>query len=292
MQHTSPSTHSRSDAALIREALAREEGYPVAAQRAPDTCLPGLVSSYETKSTAKRAYRGEKRISRLRKAVPIAARHMSGAAQAGGFRFSVAMITLTYRPDVQWSPNHVRDFQSCIEAYLARRGLRYRAVWVIEQTQRGVPHYHVLIWLNRAHLEGRRLPKPDDRGWWPHGLTRIEWARNAIGYLVKYASKAQHATKFPKGCRLFGIRGLQGDFRRCYRLEMLPYWVKDRMGRETLCKRLTGGWWLSENGELFRSPWMIVCRAHDWSWIEFGPRVDGQEPRIERCPCGTPERTG
>lgn len=296
MLPTSPSAPLRSDASLIREALARpdELGEPPlpAAQRLAGGGPSGLVSSSKTKCTDKRVYRGEKRVGRLRKAVPIAAAQINAEAHSGGFRVSVAMITLTYRPGVEWEANHVRDFQRAVCAYLARLGVRYRAVWVLELTKRGVPHYHLLLWLPRSHLRGRMLPKPDERGWWPHGSTRIEWARNAIGYLVKYTSKAEHTDKFPKGGRLFGVRGLTGGFRRGYRLQMLPYWLKDLVGHHTLCRRLPAGWWASEDGELFRSPWMIVTRASDWSWIEFGPRVEGQAVRIERVRGSTPERTG
>lgn len=276
----SPSLSAR-DLAWIREADP-ENAPPEGGAATPGGGGSGLVGSSETKCPLKRAYRGERRIGRLRKAVPLAAQQIAGEVAFGGFRASVAMVTLTYRPGVEWQANHIRDFQQAVAKYLARRAIRYRAIWVLEQTQRGVPHYHVLIWLQRAHLEGRRLPKPDERGWWPHGLTRIEWARNAVGYLVKYTSKAEHSAKFPKGSRLFGVRGLTGGFRRGYRLQMLPFWLKDRVGHHTLCKRLKGGWWASEDGELLQSPWMIVRRASDWSWLEFGPRVDGQQVCIER----------
>lgn len=235
----------------------------------------GLVSSYETKCPQKRVHRGEKRISRLRKALPIAAQQIAGQAHTDGFRTSVLMLCLTYREDAVWEPGQIRDFQSSVAKWLERRQIPYRAVWVIELTLRGRPHYHVLLWLPRAKLDGRTLPKPDVQGWWSHGLTRREWAKNPIGYLVKYSSKCEHHHKFPHGARLFGVRGLTGGWRRGYRLQMLPYWLKDIVGHHCLCRRLSGGWWATEDGELLQSPWMIVRRAADWSWIEFGPRLPG-----------------
>jgi hypothetical protein len=234
--------------------------------------LSGLVSSSETKGTATRVYRGEKRIARLRKAVPVAAQQITCEVngRGGGFRYSIAMVTLTYRPGSEWGPDDINEFQRHLVGYLARRGIRYRAVWVGELQKRGALHYHIVLWLPR----GRAMPKPDKQGWWPHGSTRVEWARNPVGYLVKYTSKANHSAQFPKGCRLFGVRGLTGGHRRGYRLLMQPFWVSEAMGHHNLCKRLKGGWWVSEDGVLFQSPWMIVTRASDWSWIEFGPRSD------------------
>lgn len=235
----------------------------------------GLVSSIKTKPTDKVAYRGERRIARLRKAVPSAANQIA-LSTANGYRHSVAMVTLTYRPGVEWAPDHVNDFQEAIRQFLKRQGIEYRAVWVLELTKKGQPHYHVLIWLPRALLKARKLPKPDDRGWWPHGSTRIEWARNAVGYLVKYTSKATHLDKPPFGARLFGIRGLRSTFRRAHRLHMLPFWLKAMAGPGTLCKRLPDGWWLAEDGALYQSPWELAGHAPDWSWVSF--KLRGEAP--------------
>jgi hypothetical protein len=44
-----------------------------------------------------------------------------------------------------------------------------------------------LIWLPR----GYSLPKPDNRGWWKKGLTRIEWIKkNGAAYIAKYCAKS------------------------------------------------------------------------------------------------------
>jgi len=282
---------SRADLALIREAEAQETAAPGGGEARARGAVSGLVSSNTTKCTKTRAYRGEKRIARLRKAVPSAAAQI-GLAAARGFRQSVAMVTLTYRPGVDWQPNHIRDFQSAIKEYLARQSIKYRSVWVLESTKKGQPHYHVLIWLPRACLKGRKLPKPDDRGWWPHGSTRIEWARNAIGYLVKYTSKAGPDDRFPAGARLFGVRGLEGTFRRAHRLHMLPFWLRDIVGRDCLCRRGRGGWWISEAGELLRSPYVIVARCPRWSWVEFGLREAAGVPEEAWSARGQAEPAG
>ncbi len=228
----------------------------------------GLVSSNKTKCTEFRVYRGESRVSRLRKGLPLAASLITGKLQTGGFRYRVAMVTATYRPEVVWAPNHIRRCQQAISEYLRRLGHVLRSVWVMELTRRGVPHYHLLIWLPR----GLSLPMPDKRGWWPHGSTRIEWARNAVGYLVKYASKIKAARadgcRFPPASRLFGCRGLESA-RSEYRHAMRPYWLRRLCDVNDRLVRPVGGGWLNLNtGEFLESPYELVARAKDWSsWM-------------------------
>ena len=197
--------------------------------------------------------------------------HNAGSTR-GGFRVKVAMLTLTYRPDVGYDPGQITQLQDAIAVYLKRRGIAYRGVWVLELTKAGRPHYHLLLWLPR----GVTLPKPDKRGWWSHGLTRIEWARNAVGYLVKYASKAKDdweaGSHFPPGARLFGVRGLQDD-RPNYTHAMRPFWMREVVACGDRVQRCKGGGFLNRNtGEFFRSPFVIVARCRFWTWIEFGPR--------------------
>lgn len=91
----------------------------------------------------------------------------------GPKRFKPAMVTLTYREVDAFEPLHITKLLKCIRSWLARRGRKLHYVWVAELQQRGALHYHLLIWLPR----GLTLPKPDKQGWWPHGSTRIEWAR-------------------------------------------------------------------------------------------------------------------
>jgi hypothetical protein len=187
----------------------------------------------------------------------------------GGFRVKVAMLTLTYRPDAEYSPRQVTELQDCITDYLRHRGHQFRGVWVLELTKAGRPHYHLLLWLPR----GVTLPKPDSRGWWPHGMTKIEWARNAVGYLVKYASKAkdewQSGATFPAGARLFGIRGL-GQARPEYTHAMRPFWMRERVALGDRVIRCRGGGFVNvSTGEAFLSPWVIVARDPGWRWVEF-----------------------
>ena len=95
------------------------------------------------------------------------------------------MLTLTYRPDADWAPGQISSVVRHIRQWLARKGHEMRFVWGQEFTKKGRPHYHLLLWLPL----GLTIPKPDKQRWWPWGMTKIEWARNAVGYIAKYASK-------------------------------------------------------------------------------------------------------
>ncbi len=202
----------------------------------------------------------------MRRSVITSARLMQEDVQRGGFRWKTAMLTLTYRPEAQWDPRHVTQCIKAIREYLRRRGHPFRYVWVLENTKAGRPHYHLLIWLPR----GLTLPKPDKRGWWPHGWTRIEWARSPVGYLAKYASKGDSGHGFPKGARLCGSGGLSLRARLERAWWMAPQWVKEHFSIEDRPARAPGGGWMSRaTGEHLPSPWRLVKVGLGWSWARF-----------------------
>jgi len=105
------------------------------------------------------------------------------------------MVTLTYAPGSEWEPWHVSRYLQAVHSWAVRQGVTLPRVWVAElQLGRFIAsgcrpaeavHFHVLFWLP-ARLS---MPKADKRGWWPHGMTRTERARNPVGYMAKYASK-------------------------------------------------------------------------------------------------------
>lgn len=95
--------------------------------------------------------------------------------------------TFTYARNSKGSPRDLSDCLKCLREWLRRRGRPMVPFeWVGESQERGALHYHMLIWWPRNLY----LPRFDERGWWPHGSTKIERARNPVGYLVKYASKS------------------------------------------------------------------------------------------------------
>jgi hypothetical protein len=194
------------------------------------------------------------RVTRMRKNVITSARLHVEAGRMGGFRGRWCMVTLTYREDVRWVSNQISALLDHIRKYAQRCGFVARYVWVLELTERLRPHYHILVWMPK----GRTLPKPDKQGWWTHGHTRREWARNAVGYLAKYASKAEPENQIaiPKGARLSGVGGLVKEQRIELRWWKAPLWVREVFS--SICdlgKPPGGGWVNRETGEFLPSPW-------------------------------------
>ena len=215
---------------------------------------PGLVTS-QTSDTSNQQIlidTASTRLRRMRSAVLTAARlHCQEVP-----RWRVAMLTPTYAKVGGWSARHISDLLKSIRNWMARRGHDLRYTWVMELQERGAPHYHILIWLPR----GLSLPKPDKQGWWRHGSTKIEWARNAVGYIAKYASKvaSKAGGKIPRGARIHGAGGHTGAALREFRWWKLPRWLRETVSADDCCSRFVGGGWLSRlTGELFESPWRV-----------------------------------
>lgn len=178
-----------------------------------------------------------------------------------GRRYRVVMITLTYRPGVEWQPGHIRDFMRRV-----RRGLGDGLVgyaWVAEMQLRGAVHYHVLLVVRR----GVSIPKPDKAGWWLHGLTRIETARTVF-YILKYTGKEHQKVGFPKGLRVFAVwiakDVLTAVERLRFRLSALPSWLVNVVSDTVfsvleLPRRKSGGGWCL-GGRVYRSPYRVRLR--------------------------------
>jgi len=181
------------------------------------------------------------------------------------------MATLTYRPGRNPSKKDISVCLNRVGVWAKRRNLSLRYVWTAELTKRGVLHYHVLFFLP----VGRKLPLFDKRGWWAHGMSRLEWARNAVAYIAKYASKGGGTgrNKFPKGFRLHGCGGLSKTERGDRRYHLAPSWVRLLMTRQDDPRPVKGGGWLSlESGEYHQSPYYllavsagrVVIGVHKW----------------------------
>jgi hypothetical protein len=189
----------------------------------------------------------------MRRATLNAGDRITEGLQEGGFRYRAAMITPTYRDIDAWSGRHVSTLLRSIRRYLLARGHKLRYVWVSELQARGAVHYHLVVWLPK----GVTLPKPDKAGWWPHGSTRIEWARKPVGYLTKYATKGGDGeTEFPKGLRLHGRGGLDELQRRVVSWWCLPRYVRDAfpiIGWRVV--RAPGGGWLNQDTGGYCEAW-------------------------------------
>jgi hypothetical protein len=198
------------------------------------------------------------RVSRLRKATITAARLLTQGLQRGGFRFRVVFETLTYADVQGWQAGHLERYINARRKWAARLGFTLRYDWVAELQKRGAVHYHVMHWLPR----GRTLPKADKRGIWPHGHTQREWAKNPVGYMAKYASKADDAGEFPRGLRLHGRGGLDDAQRRVLRWWLLPTYVRDTGGSDADWMRRPGGGYVARSsGEWVHSGWVFSGAA-------------------------------
>lgn len=242
----------------------------------PEPARAGLVSS-QTSGTPGRSLilvdREKSRLNRLRCSVLTAARlHVAQRP-----RWKVAMLTLTYAPGHDWAAGQISEIVRHIRQYLKRKGIAMRHAWVQEFTKKGRPHYHLLLWLPL----GITLPKPDKRGWWPYGMTKIEWARNAVGYIAKYASKADSLFPPARGARMHGNGGVSDDpvmFDRggevephpvSGRLEQrwwkLPQWLRSDVEPSERLRRAaprTGGGFVHPGtGEVYRSPWVVIFKG-------------------------------
>jgi len=211
---------------------------------------------------------GGRRLSQLRCAVGSAAR-LHAVTMPGQRAMRAWMVTLTYRPGVDWSPDHLKACFHRLRSWSNRQGLRARYVWVAELQDgthradgvgRGVIHYHAVLWLP----VGVRCPRFDSRGWWPHGMTNRKVVRkSAVGYLMKYLSKGTDvsASSFPKGARIYGVAGLDHACRRVRRWLRLPAFVQGNSSTLDAWTRTVGGGWASPDGERFASEFRTTLIA-------------------------------
>ncbi|MDO4682773.1 MAG: hypothetical protein Q4B17_08290 [Lautropia sp.] len=178
--------------------------------------------------------------------------------QVSGRKDRWAMITTTYRPDEEWEPKQITRLVKAARHYVEKHGFVFRYIWVLEMTKRGRPHYHLAIKLPH----GLKLPKPDQAGWWQHGMTRIEYVKYIVAYLAKYLSKVDSFEHYPKYARLTGSGGLPSEAKRESRLWMSPSYVREEFGESANPFRAEGGGWVNrETGEVMPSRYGLVWRS-------------------------------
>ena len=235
-----------------KAAVATSGALQSAPQVAPQAGLVSLKTSDTPDLTEVEIDQKRARLTRLRRSVTVGARLFQFMLGARGFK--PAMLTLTYRDVDGFAPLHISVLIKHVRQWLARRGHRMPYVWVAELQKRGALHYHIVIWLPR----GLTLPKPDKQGWWPHGSTRIEWARHAVGYLCKYVSKFDGEDPLPKGVRLHGAGGFD-DFAKPIRQWFnLPSWLKALAGVGSRFVRIKGAGLVERaTGVCVQSPWRV-----------------------------------
>lgn len=188
-----------------------------------------------------------RRLSRMKTATLVGSDCIEEQLQRGGVRWAKVFVTFTYRGVDDWRPNHLAEFFHKARDWAGRHGAVFAYLWVAELQRRGAVHYHALIWIPH----GLTLPKPDKRGWWPHGFTRTERPRKPAAYMSKYASKGDVFQQFPKGLRLHGRAGLDLGSRRLVAYWCLPRYVRAVFSTpgEHVIRARGGGWVNHDTGE-------------------------------------------
>lgn len=206
-----------------------------------------------------------RRLSQLRMSVGFAAR--AHAVSAKGHRSDVPwMVTLTYKPGVEWQADHLSKAMQKCRNWCDKKGIAFRYVWIAEIQDgkrrhdgkgRDVIHYHAVIWLP----VGVGCPHFDKRRWWPHGMTQSkppEHVKNAVGYLLHYLKKDKNLEAMPKGARAYGVGGLDHSLRRARRWLGLPRFVQGNSDIGDNWRRAPGGGWLSPAGTRFHSEFASI----------------------------------
>jgi hypothetical protein len=196
-------------------------------------------------------YNRERRLKMMRQGIMTQARLLE--EQFAGEKHWVLMNTLTYAPGKAWQSDHISTFTDRLRKWAVRRGVTIGYTWALELTKRGIPHYHVLVWVKNYY----KLPMADKAGWWTHGMTRVEVARCAVGYIAKYASKGFDG-ELPRGARLHGHGGLDSVRKLEKRWWMLPSYARNRYTPDDNVIRCAGGGFVSrQTGEWIASEWLL-----------------------------------
>ena len=166
-------------------------------------------------------------------------------------------IGCTYRPGCHYNPRHVSELIKHVRRWCENRDIPCRYLWVAEMQKRGVIHYHLIVF----HPKKFNFPKPDQRGWWPHGSTsRSTGIKRAVAYMAKYLSKGDVAA-FPKGARTYGCGGLEGTAKLEMRWWKLPSWVREQVTPDDRAKRVLGGFLNRSTAEVMPSPWRVLFKG-------------------------------
>lgn len=195
------------------------------------------------------------RLRRAKRRVGSWGRLMQPLVTAG--RADLLLVTLTYRPGVDYDKSHLPAFMRWLRRLLGDD--LYGVARVAEVQRRGAVHHHVAVAVRR----GVRVPMPDKADGWRHGMTRVEKARRGVGYLVAYMGK-EYQKDLPRGMRMFAVtvRRLLPDLGRLLRLSSIPRWLErvveaSVVGGADVPRRVTGRGWV-RGDDVWRSSWRLV----------------------------------
>lgn len=178
-------------------------------------------------------------------------------------------FTVTYENPHDWRPEQITRFINNYRTYLYRKGFKQLVyVWTCENNpNRPGVHYHGVLWIPNGVLP----PKPDQQGWWKHGHTNVQRARNPAAYLAKYISKSAAPLDLPPKSRRYSINVrsiLNLDFLRC------PNWMCYFSKFGDRIKYVKGyGWVNFTTNKAYKSPyrWVKGIGAHLVGWDDHVP---------------------
>lgn len=198
--------------------------------------------------------RKKSRLRRMKQGVLTAARLTDEQLRRGSFRFHALMVTLTYAPGTTTHGKQISAFLAAVRHWLKGHGKKLHYVWTAEMQANGRVHYHVVIWMP----SGLTLPKPDKKGWWPHGMSNVITCKTGVGYIAKYASKGETGPEFPRGVRIHGRGGLDLDSARQARWFRAPVEAREFFGEAADIRTVKGGRVDKNSGLFWASPWRLI----------------------------------
>ena len=257
--------HAQSVAAFERRAAREEARSASGLVSVSTTCRDVPVVVFMAENCIQ-IDRHASRVTRLRKSLGVAAKSLHNA---GPLNQQVWMQTLTYAGDNgNWRPEHISRYLDALRRWhYAKTGCKkVRYAWVAELQQRGVIHYHVVVWLAAGltppkadtawrRTDGRGIVHHEDP-MWPHGMSNRLKATAPIAYLMKYASKieSKNVGSFPHGARIHGCGGLSEDGRAIRRWVLWPAYVQGNASVSDRYRPAAGGGYANaETGELLLS---------------------------------------
>lgn len=197
------------------------------------------------------------RVTRLRKGLGIAAKQLHNM---GSKRQQIWMQTLTYAgTNRQWRPEHISRYLDAMRRwhYSRTKSKKLRYAWVAELQDRGVIHYHVIVWLDagltppKGDMPWKTLDRKGERVWhapmWPHGMTRRDKSTAPVAYLMSYVSKVESKNigRFPHGARIHGAGGLDATGRAIRRWVLWPAYVQGNAAITDRYRPAAGGGYIN-----------------------------------------------
>lgn len=113
-------------------------------------------------------------------------------------KYRMVHVTLTYAEMDTWAKGDLSQYINSLRGFLKESLVAFCWIGGMQLPRRAL-HYHVVI----VVPIGTNVPKPDKRGHWKHGMTKMRtW--KSMRYFMRYFEKFHELEAYPKGYRLVG----------------------------------------------------------------------------------------